>query len=44
MMNLGGVAIDSRINDAQGLGAIQARIGVIKGIVTNREVEFLEPN
>jgi len=42
MGNLGGVKINKGIDDAQGLPAIKARIGLIKGILINRDVEVPE--
>ncbi len=43
MTNLGGVDINRRIVEASGAGRIQARIGRIKGILTDRGVEVPEP-
>ena len=40
MGNLGGVQINKGIEDALGLPAIKARIGVIKGTLRDRGVEF----
>lgn len=40
MGNLGGVQINKGIEDAHGLPAIKARIGVIKGTLQDRGVEF----
>ena len=40
MGNLGGVQINKGIEDAHGLPAIKARIGVIKGTLRDRGVEF----
>lgn len=42
MGNLGGVEINKGIGDAQGLPKIKARIGVIKGTLRDRGVEFPE--
>lgn len=42
MGNLGGVKINKGIDDAQGLPAIKARIGLIKGILIDRGVEVPE--
>ena len=39
MGNLGGVKINKAIDDAHGLPAITARIGVIKGMLSDRGVE-----
>ena len=38
MGNLGGVAINKGIEDAMGLPKVKARIGVIKGILIDRDV------
>lgn len=40
MGNLGGVAINRGIDDAMGLPRIKARIGLIKGILIDRDVEI----
>ncbi|MEZ5175961.1 MAG: hypothetical protein R2823_07115 [Acidimicrobiia bacterium] len=40
MGNLGGVQINRGINEAMGLSGIKARIGVLKGILTDRGVEI----
>jgi len=42
MGNLGGVKINKGIDDAHGLPKIKARIGVIKGMLRDRGVEFPE--
>jgi hypothetical protein len=42
MGNLGGVKINKGIDDAFGLPKIKARIGVIKGILTDRGLEVPE--
>jgi len=42
MGNLGGVKINKGIDDAHGLPKIKARIGVIKGTLIDRGVEFPE--
>ena len=42
MGNLGGVALNARMTDASGASRIQARIGVIKGVLTDRDVEIPE--
>lgn len=42
MGNLGGVKINKAIDDAHGLPAIKARIGVIKGILADRGVDVPE--
>ncbi len=34
-----GVALNRRIADAQGMGRVQSRIGVIKGVLIDRSVE-----
>jgi hypothetical protein len=39
MGNLGGVKINKAIDDAHGLPAIKARIGVIKGMLSDRGVD-----
>lgn len=38
MGNLGGVALNKGIEDAMGLPKVRARIGVIKGILADRDV------
>ncbi len=40
MGNLGGVKINKGIDDALGLGPIQQRLGVVKGILIDRGVEI----
>ncbi len=40
MGNLGGVQINKGIDDAMGMPKIKARIGLIKGILTDRDVEI----
>lgn len=42
MGNLGGVQINKGIDDAYGLPAIRARIGLIKGTLTDRGIEVPE--
>jgi hypothetical protein len=42
MGNLGGVEINKRVEDAHGLPKIRARIGVIKGTLTDRGVKIPE--
>jgi hypothetical protein len=42
MGNLGGVAINKGIEDAMGLPKIKDRIGIIKGILTDRGVDVPE--
>jgi hypothetical protein len=42
MGNLGGVKINKGIDDAMGLDKVKARIGVIKGILTDRGVAVPE--
>jgi hypothetical protein len=42
MGNLGGVKINKGIDDAFGLPKIKARIGIIKGILTDRGLEVPE--
>ena len=42
MGNLGGVEINKGVEDAHGLPKIRARIGVIKGTLTDRGVEIPE--
>jgi hypothetical protein len=44
MGNLGGVQINKGIDDAQGLPQIKAKIGRIKGILTDRGVEIPVPD
>jgi hypothetical protein len=44
MGNLGGVKINKAIDEAQGLDGIKARIGVIKGTLTDRGVPIPEPD
>lgn len=44
MGNLGGVKINKAIDDAQGLPAIKARIGVIKGMLSDRGVDVPDVN
>ena len=39
MGNLGGVSLNAQMGEASGAGRIQARIGVIKGVLTDRSVE-----
>ncbi len=40
MSNLGGVKINQAIEDGHGLPKIRSRIGIIKGILNDRGVEF----
>jgi hypothetical protein len=42
MGNLGGVAINRGIDEAMGLPAIKARIGLLKGILSDRDVTVPE--
>jgi hypothetical protein len=44
MGNLGGVAINKGIDDAQGLPQIKARIGQIKGVLADRGVSVPVPD
>jgi hypothetical protein len=44
MGNLGGVKLNKQIDDAQGLGKVKARIGVIKGNLTDRGVAIPPPD
>lgn len=44
MGNLGGVAINRGIDEAMGLPAVKARIGLLKGILADRGVEVPEAN
>jgi len=44
MGNLGGVKLNKQIDDAQGLGKVKARIGVIKGNLTDRAVAIPPPD
>jgi hypothetical protein len=39
MTNLGGVSLNAQIMEAAGAGRLQARIGVIKGVLTDRGVD-----
>jgi hypothetical protein len=39
MTNLGGVSLNAQMMEASGAGRIQARIGVIKGVLTDRGVD-----
>ena len=42
MSNLGGASLNIRMMEASGGSRIQARIGVIKGVLQNRGVEVPE--
>jgi hypothetical protein len=42
MGNLGGVSLNAQMAEASGAGRIQARIGVIKGVLADRHVQFPE--
>ncbi len=44
MSSLGAVKLNKSMDDAAGLPAIKARIGVIKGVLINRGVEVPEPD
>jgi hypothetical protein len=44
MGNLGGVSLNAQMTEASGAGHIQARIGVIKGVLTDRGIEVPEAN
>jgi hypothetical protein len=44
MGNLGGVAINKGIDDAMGLPRIKAKIGLIKGILADRDVQIPVPD
>ncbi len=44
MGNLGGVKINRGIDEALGLPKIKARIGLLKGILTDRGVEIPKPD
>ena len=44
MGNLGGVKINKGIDDAFGLPKIKARIGVLKGILTDRGIAIPDPD
>jgi hypothetical protein len=44
MGNLGGVALNARMAEATGAGRIQSRIGVIKGILSDRSVDVPQPD
>ena len=39
MGNLGGVSLNAQMSEASGASRIQARIGVVKGVLTDRGVE-----
>jgi hypothetical protein len=39
MTNLGGVSLNAQMMEASGVGRIQSRIGVIKGVLADRGVE-----
>ena len=43
MMNLGGASLNARMTEASGAGRLQARIGVIKGVLTDRGAEVPAP-
>ncbi|GBE24356.1 MAG TPA: hypothetical protein ENG98_05100 [Actinobacteria bacterium] len=43
MGNLGGVSLNARMMDASGAGRVQNRIGIIKGILTDRGVAYPDP-
>lgn len=40
MGNLGGIALNARMMEANGANRIQARIGLIKGILTDRGIDY----
>jgi hypothetical protein len=40
MTNLGGVLLNSQIMEASGAGKLQSRIGVIKGVLIDRDVDI----
>jgi len=42
MGNLGGVSLNAQMTEATGAGRIQVRIGVVKGVLTDRGVEVPE--
>ena len=42
MGNLGGVSLNAQMAEASGANRIQARIGVIKGVLADRDVEVPE--
>jgi predicted naringenin-chalcone synthase len=42
MGNLGGVALNAQMHEASGASRIQARIGVVKGVLIDRGVEVPE--
>ncbi|MCL1601469.1 MAG: hypothetical protein M3112_08050 [Actinomycetia bacterium] len=42
MGNLGGVSLNAQMAEASGASRIQARIGVIKGVLADRDVEVPE--
>jgi hypothetical protein len=43
MGNLGGIALNARMMEANGANRIQGRIGIIKGILKDRAVEYPNP-
>lgn len=40
MTNLGGVLLNAKIMEASGAGRLQSRIGVIKGVLIDRDVDI----
>jgi len=44
MMNLGGVSLNARMTEASGAGRLQARIGVVKGVLADRGVDVPAPD
>ena len=42
MGNLGGVSLNAQMMEASGAGRIQSRIGLIKGVLTDRGIEIPE--
>ncbi len=43
MGNLGGVSLNAQVMDAGGGGRIQSRIGIIKGILADRGIDYPDP-
>lgn len=43
MGNLGGVSLNAQVMDAGGGGRIQNRIGIIKGILADRGIDYPDP-
>ncbi|VAW01805.1 hypothetical protein MNBD_ACTINO02-2719 [hydrothermal vent metagenome] len=43
MGNIGGVSLNARMMDAGGAGRVQARIGIIKGVLKDRGIMYPNP-